>query len=128
MNEPTLCFVKGNWAYFKTEDDEVPDNWDVVPYTYVDPPQGYIKLQFCVDMEQPADAWPEDACPYSVDAINNGEIPWLKLGNDIGIMGGCGIEEFCILIYDNKGAIAIPTKTSSHYDFLSSFVNYDNLR
>lgn len=117
-DEPTLCFVKGNWAYFKTPSDEVPDNWGVVPYTYVDPPQGYIKLQFCVDMERPDDPYPEDCCPYSVEMINSGEVPWLRLGNDVGIMGGCGIEEFWDLIYEYGGAVAIPTMKPTWPDYI----------
>ena len=110
MNEPTLCFVRGNWAYFKTDSDEKPDNWDLVPYTWVDAPQGYIRLQFCVEMEQPSDPYPEDCCPWSVDQINAGETPWLKLGNDVGVMGGCPIVEFVRAIFRYDGAVVLGTE------------------
>jgi len=107
MSEPTLCYIDGNWAYFKTESDEVPPGWDFVPYDWVGPPRGYIRLQFCVEMERPNDPFPDGCCPYSVDQVNAGEVPWLRLGNDVGIMGGCPISEFVCAIYDYEGAVAV---------------------
>lgn len=91
LAEPVLCYVEKNWAYFTNLplEYQIGDDWDDAPYEhnagepypwregYSDEPKyTIIKLAFSAPMIEPSEHLFNS--PYSVDAINRGDIAWLR--------------------------------------------------
>jgi hypothetical protein len=116
-----LCYIDGMMAFFTNcpLDKQWGDDWDDAPYAYnagkpyewspdyLDkhgiPEYTIIKLMFDTDELQT----PE---PYSVDAINRGDIPWLSAhrwssADHKPIHAGVTVDEFKLLIWAAGGDI-----------------------
>ena len=121
-----LCYVDGNAAYFTTQElkKQWGDDWNDAPYEHnAGTPYTFDKS----DAAAGKDAWEISSIywagnftapsfgvfnsKWSVDHINQGEIPWLtgtdtKTGNPIMIMAGVTFPEFLSLIMAGGGAVA----------------------
>ena len=102
-----LCYVKNNIMYFTDNfENQTGDDWDDAPYEHnAEPPyeiidwlpdnthRGNIRMiAFTdVDAEQPCDHYVN--CPYCVNDINNGAMPWLFNHVAGGLMAGATIDE-----------------------------------
>lgn len=132
-DEPVLCYVCGPWAYFTTRPlkDQWGDDWDDAPYehsagspyTFHDhdrqagrEPWEIVKIVFDGRFSTPADlAWGN--CPYSVQRINAGYVPWLVAEPDavlpagaepVVIPAGTTVSEFVRLIRAGGGTVYLP--------------------
>ncbi len=89
--QPVLCYVEGNWAYFTTQPlkDQWGDDWNDAPYEhnagqpneYGDhdakdgiEPWSIIKVAWDGPFEKPYE-W---CGSRSVEEINKGQVPWLR--------------------------------------------------
>lgn len=85
MLNAVLCYVEGCWAYFTTQplNEQWGDDWNDVSYEHnaEEPYEGedwqIYKLAFEGPYETPADM-AGISSRYSVEMINNKEIPWLS--------------------------------------------------
>ena len=117
-NEPKLCYVKDQWAYFTdlplSEVDG--DGWNKRPYehnTYA--PSSYtVKLCYEGSFETPAERGGYNSS-YCVEEINNGFIPWLTTSRwddatPVVIPAGTTLSEFKLLIKLGGGKIYVEEK------------------
>ena len=91
MNEPILCYVSGQWAYFTTQPlkDQWGDDWNDAPYEHNAgrpyewrvsdrPPWEIIKVAFDGPCQTPAEINGGCNSPWSVEQINAGAVAWLQ--------------------------------------------------
>lgn len=118
IDEYKLCFVDDGHAWFTRLPlkDQNGDDWDDIPYEHnADPPyddENVIMVMYIApDFREPRYGYVNS--PYSVDAINGGVIPWLRLRSWYGdkeimkenIYGGCSLKEFIRIIQKHGGKI-----------------------
>lgn len=125
MNEFRLCYVRSGWAWFTTAplDQQWGDDWNDAPYEHncgdpyawhpseVHPMEPYelLKVAFEADMDEPDDGYSNS--PYSVQAINRGDVAWLRptrwgpVEGAMPIHAGVTLEEFKRLIWLNGGDV-----------------------
>lgn len=123
-NEPVLCYIEGNKAYFTTcpLDQQWGDDWDDAPYEY-NAEQPY---EWHPDMNVPRyeitalyfesygyitpDGYTTNS-PFSVRAINRGDVAWLRYGGGYSdyppIHAGTPLSEFKRLIKAAGGTIYV---------------------
>jgi hypothetical protein len=118
-NEPVLCFVSGDSAYFTPRplSEQWGDDWDDAPYEHNAgmPSTDGVEI-VCVKWESELLVEPKDGftnSPYTVEQINRGDVPWLQptqWSNDHGgprieIFAGATVSEFVALIRKADGRI-----------------------
>ena len=122
-----LCYVCGPWAYFTTRElgEQWGDDWNDAPYEhnagrpYDDrhhDDDGLRRWQIFRVAYESWGATPDDWCglnsPYSVEAINNGVIPWLRPDpfNQMGptIVAGTTYRGFIWQIESTGGTVYVP--------------------
>lgn len=122
--QPILCYVDGCWAYFTTQElsKQWGDDWNDAPYEHnagapyafseYDAKEGkkpwkIIKVAWEADLEQPCDHHRNS--PYSVESINQGEIPWLRspsyAKDGALIWAGTPLAEFIKLVQGLGGQV-----------------------
>jgi hypothetical protein len=108
MNEPVLCFVRGDWAYFTTQplEDQWRDDWNDAPYEHNagcpyewtegrGPRYEIVKVAFEGPLAAPCEGTNNSS--YSVESINAGAVAWLRTLQTaplIVIPAGTGLLEF----------------------------------
>ena len=119
MNEK-LCYVRGSWAYFTTQDlnEQWGDDWSDAPYEHnagepYDSRDGDSKkweitcVAFKANLDAPSDTFLNS--PFSVEDINSGAIAWLRSPRyeekKISIQAGVSIQEFKALIEQAGGEV-----------------------
>ena len=128
-SESVLCYIEGHWAYFTTQElsKQWGDDWSNspyehnagTPYKYAEhyakqgkEPWTITKIVFDCDLETPCD-WVLNS-HWSVQDINNKEVPWLssgkcgkrdKDGKSIVIWAGTALSEFISIVQGIGGAI-----------------------
>lgn len=120
-NEPRLCYVSSNWAYFTTQElkNQWGDDWDDAPYELnAGPPYSWgeyerskhidpwtiTKVAFSGAFMQPCDGHVNS--PHSVQMINRGDVPWLRLGHT-KIMAGATLNEFIAAVQGRGGKVYV---------------------
>lgn len=127
MDEPVLCYVNGQRAFFTTQplESQWGDDWNDAPYehnagspyapSWIDkrdkkPLWEIHSVLFCSELVTPDyEAWNS---PYSVQDINAGNIPWLREADDtsagehIRIYAGCTLTDFRRLIVQACGCVS----------------------
>ena len=128
MNEPRLCYVCYQWAFFTTQalEDQWGDDWDDAPwehnagepYRYSDDPKygdtdkepwRIVKVGYDGRLETPGEY--EINSKWSVEQINAGAVPWLKTDRyasrdpQVSIMAGATLEEFKAMVEVVGGAV-----------------------
>lgn len=117
-----LCYIEKNFAYFTTQsiEDQWGDDWDDAPYEHnASPPYEYnkerdkkpwniVKIAFeCDGLETPCNR----GSNYSIQAINNKEIPWLSTWDDVPkIWAGTIMSKFKQIIRCNGGKVYVEAK------------------
>lgn len=113
-----LCYVSDAKAYFTTKplSEQWGDDWDDAPYEHnAGEPYYYddceiIKIFYEADLEEPYGG--KFNSVFSVEMINNGEIPWLRSPSysekRIKIMAGTTLEDFVDLIESINGHVFVP--------------------
>lgn len=117
--DSVLCFVKDSWAYFTTQslDKQWGDDWNDAPYEYnAGEPYGphspdenwrIIKIAWDGPFNTPRDS--EENSNWSVEQINNKEVPWLITWSwrkyQVIIHAGTTLSEFCKLIHQAGGFV-----------------------
>jgi hypothetical protein len=115
-SEAVLCYVDGAWAYFTTQElsQQWGDDWDDSPY-YCNAGSPYgsdsdeweiVKIAFDGPFETPEDT----RIHWSVERINNKEIPWLWDGfepenSNVRIWAGTSLNEFVALVRSAGGSV-----------------------
>lgn len=115
--DPVLCYIDRPWAYFTTQalDQQWGDDWNDAPYEhnaeepYAKPGWEIVVVAFRSDLETPADRSGINS-PYSVQDINEGQIPWLQTpawddGEQISIPAGTSLSEFTRIIRAAGGRV-----------------------
>lgn len=123
--EPILCYVSGQWAYFTTRplNKQWGDDWDDAPYEhnagrpYTDlkePPRWTITQ---VAFEGPFDEPCANVCnsPYSVEVINRDVVPWLSTatwysGAHVEIPAGTPLSKFVELVKQGGGKVFLEAR------------------
>lgn len=141
---PILCYVEGPWAYFTTQSlaDQWGDDWNDVPYEHnaghpYEPcwhrQQGECECEICqrdyhsdgspkwriikLAWEGPFDLPHEghNNSPWSVQAINRGDVAWLRPdrwrtadGAATPIHAGTQIEDFVRRVIAAGGRVYLP--------------------
>lgn len=120
-NEPKLCYIEGNWAYFTTQEisKQWGDDWDDVPYEYNAgspyawgeheqarhiEPWTIAKVFFSGNFSQPCEGHLNS--PYNVQMINRGDVPWLRSGT-IRIMAGTTLPDFVAAVREAGGQVYV---------------------
>jgi len=96
MKDPTLCYVRNNWAYFtfKSLDEQWGDDWNDAPYEcnagdpYWDEEGDIVKVAYDGEFETPDHNYRNS--PYSVERINKGVVAWL---DNTSCMSGKELKE-----------------------------------
>lgn len=121
-----LCYVDGDDIYFTTQalSEQWGDDWNDAPYEHnagrpYEPSESDIekgnvwhilKLKIDTGLDAPCDGYSNS--PYSVQAINQKVVPWLKWKwgeNPIEIYAGIRLEKFIEIIKAEKlGTIYFP--------------------
>jgi hypothetical protein len=119
MTTYRLCYV-ARFAYFTSKplDKQWGDDWDDAPYNcnagspYSDSPDQIVKVAFDGDYTVPSET--AFNCPYSVQNINQGQIPWLVFNKydkeSISIPAGTTLEDFCALVKKAGGSVYMEAK------------------
>lgn len=116
INEYKLCFVADGHAWFTklSLDEQNGSDWDDAPYEHnADPPEedeNVLKVMFeAYNFIEPR--YNHLNSPYSVESINKGTIPWLRLRDSdsgktiVSIYAGCTLKKFMQTIQSNGGNI-----------------------
>lgn len=116
-----LCYLKDGVAHFTRKElhEQWGDDWDDVPYEhnagepYYDDKDDILRVYFeAWEYKEPQEDFYNS--PYSVMAINNKEVPWLRArffeSKLEPIYAGCSIEKFIKLIEKAKGEVFVPLK------------------
>jgi hypothetical protein len=122
--EPVLCYVSGNFAYFTHAPLNLQwgDDWDDAPYEHnagdpysriygvdVEFECRIVKVAFESELQTPADKASANNSKLSVQDINALKAPWLDgpfwSGNKIAIMAGCTVSNFKKAIKQAGGRI-----------------------
>ncbi len=147
LEKAVLCYVEKNFddgvAYFTTQNikEQWGDDWNDAPYEH-NAGKPYddhkfdawkiIKIPFCVDGFEVAKSLKTTEngdivvinytnSPYSVEMINNKEIPWLHscyASDKVSIFAGETIIEFVKKIKDFKGEVYFPCDWAYQLDSL----------
>jgi len=112
-----LCYVNDCWAYFTTQplESQWGDDWDDVPYEH-NAGQPYdgdgweiLKVAFEGDFTLPCDNYRNS--PWSVDQINDGDVPWLVAGwftkEQDSLFAGATFGEFVEFVQKHDGQVYI---------------------
>lgn len=128
-----LCYIDDDYAYFTEQslDKQWGDDWNDAPYEqnagepYTSDHRGndwkVIRVGFQLDYSwhRPCDSHLNS--PYSVQSINNGNVPWLRYheGSKKPIMAGTTLREFIQRIRDEKGEVYLPlSQIKDHPEWL----------
>lgn len=116
IDEYKLCFVDDGHAWFTklSLNDQYGSDWDDAPYEHnADPPEedeNVLKIIYeAHDFIEPR--YGHVNSPYSIEAINKGTIPWLRLRDwnsgktIVSIYAGCTLKKFMQIIQKNGGKI-----------------------
>ena len=123
MNEPRLCYVRGSWAYFTTQEigKQWGDDWNDAPYEHNagTPYEDYesdrdkkprrweiTKVAFDGGLNTPDTGHANS--PWSVEQINKGAVAWLmdRYGQSgVIVKAGVTIPEFKELVYRAGGSV-----------------------
>lgn len=122
MNEPVLCYVDNPWAFFTTQslEQQTGDDWDDAffkwnagePYERGD--WQIIKVAF--DSQHQIETADEYAGDYSVEVINKGAAPWLRVSSAysnasrVGFYAGGTLSQFVEFIEAVGGNVYIPRR------------------
>lgn len=113
-----LCYVEDCWAYFTTADlsEQWGDDWNDAPYEHNagvpydsnrDKCWTVIKVAFDADLNAPCYNCLNSE--WSVEQINNGQIPWLSScdwsGNTVKIYAGTSLADFKQIITSIGGSV-----------------------
>ena len=135
-NEPVLCYVQDNVAYFTTRalDEQWGDDWDDAPYEHNagrpylplmnwrdkdgvvrdanpdgSPKWKIVEINFSGPFETPCEH--KINSPYSVQDINRGDVPWLRTADDsVVIPAGTPLSDFIDAIKAGGGTAALAVK------------------
>lgn len=125
MKEPILCYVEDCWAYFTTQSlaDQWGDDWNDAPYEHNSgPPYTYhesderrgkepweiVRLAWDGAFDTPSD-WTSNS-HWSVEAINRGEIAWLRPSwnmHTVSIHAGTTMSEFIAKVKSAGGQVYV---------------------
>ncbi len=109
-----LCYIEDNKAYFTTQElnEQWGDDWADTPYEYnAEPPYEKEGHTITTVMFSGNFNLPNAYClnsPYSVEQINNGDIPWLRTEytDPIGaLFAGSSLTEFIKFIEQSGGSV-----------------------
>ena len=122
MSEPILCYVKRGWAWFTTAPlkDQWGDDWNDAPYEHnagepydwaphQDMPEyALVRVAFDGEFDEPCD--PNRNSSWSVQAINNGAISWLRppdysSAHKVCIHAGTPLSQFRELVWQAGGEV-----------------------
>lgn len=126
--DAVLCYVEDNKAFFTTcpLDKQWGDDWNDAPYEHnAEEPYGWAEhcdiepygiVKVCFDhhyFEQPRDGHLNS--PFSVEAINRGDIAWLRPGWNCPkgwkpIYAGTTLRDFIKMVTDAGAAVYLPVK------------------
>lgn len=126
-----LCYVEENFAYFTTQElsKQWGDDWNDAPYEHNagrpytpspnskkdwsddgTPKWSIKKVAYEGPFNQPCDNYLNS--PYSVEAINKGEIAWLFtdrwVKKPISIKAGVSLQEFTEIVRNAGGEVYLP--------------------
>jgi hypothetical protein len=125
-NEPILCYVRDQWAFFTTRklSEQWGDDWNDAPYEHNagDPyefgahdekngrePWTISRVAFDGCFETPCSNYPNS--PWSVEQINAGAVAWLRSSYPpiTVIPAGVTLPQFRQLIERGGGTVYFPT-------------------
>lgn len=119
-----LCYIDDGMAYFtrKKLSEQWGDDWNDSPYEhnagepYYENKDDIIKIYFKAwAYKEPCDGHYNS--PYSVQDINNMEVPWLepryKNEHLAPIFAGCSVNDFIDLILKAEGEVFVPISFSN---------------
>ena len=120
MGEPVLCYIDNPWAYFTTQplEQQTGDDWDdgFFEWNAGDPYEGdgwqIIKVAF--DSHHLIDTATSYAHDLSVEAINKGAAPWLRVGSAysnasrVGFYAGGTLSQFIEFVEAVNGRVYVP--------------------
>lgn len=130
MEEYKLCYIEGNKAWFTNNfEKQYGDDWDDAPYEHnagepydswpelIKDNKDWLKREYkhheikLKEIYFETEYWSEKRpcdnfsnSPYSVEDINQGQVPWL-MTEDYKIYAGTTIEEFIEIIEKHGGKI-----------------------
>jgi len=115
-----LCYARAPWAYFshKPPTEMWADDWNDRPYEHnAGTPHDAFKIAFDAEYDEPC----TDHCnsPWSVEAINRGEIAWLRQSRyssekKTPIFAGCTLAQFVDLVSSEGGTVYLPGGFAMH--------------
>ena len=122
-----LCYVEDQCACFTDNfEEQWGDDWNDAPYEHNagwpyaatedrDPRQGeghITRVYFEGPFNEPH--FDYNNSPYTVEQINQGEVPWLKASfftsHDISIMAGTSVRDFIAAVYAAGGLVYMEIK------------------
>lgn len=125
-----LCYVKGDWAWFTTAslNEQWGDDWNDAPYEHnAGTPYEYAvrhaergekpwlvyRVAWLADLETPADKYRFGNSPWSVEEINDGDVPWLSSPSyekhQVTIMAGTMLADFINIVREIGGEVYLLT-------------------
>lgn len=121
MPEPVLCYVESPWAFFTTQklEDQWGDDWNDIPYEhnagtpYTPIPERGESWEIIKVAYDDADLLTPDYgswgnSPWSVEAINARQIPWLRTYQfGTAIFAGTTLSEFKRIIGSIGGEVYV---------------------
>lgn len=115
-----ICYVNYPWVYFtKSVKDQWGDDWDDAPYQHnAGRPYGYPDRNdaypdtFAIAVASKLQPPEDTGYNVSVEAINEGDIPWLStprwIDEEVQLHAGDSYEEVVSAINDLGGTVFVP--------------------